>query len=103
MSFHILFTSDLECTRQGIDTEQRDAFLDFVYKHLEQHPILQADTDAHAKITHLLDYWSKEKKHTSIRAMVMDLDETLKSMPSFNMMREQIKQQFLENDPCKLI
>jgi len=113
-------SNNLGSTSQGIEDEQWDAFLAFVQKLLEEHPIGQADTvmalklgskvyqhydtwqgqgnmmkPFPAKVTYLLNYWESIKNHTSMNAMVMDLDEKLKDEASFNMMREKIKQRFL--------
>ena len=121
MNFHLSVTADLGSTSQGIDSEQWDSFMAFVHKLLEEHPIAQADTimalklgssacyyyDAwqsqpmniakplHVKVAYLLDYWAKKMCLASMREMVSDLDEKLKSEPSFDMMREQIKPRFL--------
>ena len=48
-----------------------------------------------AKVIYLLSYWKNKRNHSSMPAMVMELDEKLKNETSFNMMREQIKQRFL--------
>ena len=106
---------------QAIDENQWDAFLDFVPTLLEEHPIARADSivalrlgtsvyqhyenwqynpmnmvKSHPeKVCYLLSYWKQNNTFSSIRAIVMALDEKLKAESSFNMMREQIKQHYL--------
>ena len=106
---------------QAISENQWDDFLAFVDKQLEENPVTKADTlmayklgwsiyshynswqyeainianPQPVKIGYLLNYWKQKRNHASMRAMVMDLDEKLKPEPSFNLMREQIKQRFL--------
>ena len=110
-----------DSTDQNISDKQWDDFVDFVNKKLEDHPIAQADTvlalkfgasiyshydkwqiqpiniakPLPAKVCYLLGHWKHINNHTSMTAMVMDLDEKLKSEASFNLMRQQLKQQFL--------
>jgi len=113
--------NDLGPASQGIDEELWDDFLALVHSLLEDHPIAQADTvmalqlgssvhhhydtwkvqDTNIakpfrfKVEYLLNYWKRKKNHSSMRAMVIDLDQKLKTEASFNMMREQIKKRFL--------
>ena len=95
-------------------------FFAFVNKLLEEHPIPQADavmalklgSSIHThyeswqyqplniakplslKVSYLLSYWKQNTNPSSMKAMVMALDDKLQSESSFNMMREQIKQRY---------
>ena len=103
------------------DDSQWDDFLAYVSKLLEEHPIARADSivalrlgtsvyqhyenwqynpmnmvKSHPeKVCYLLNYWKQKNDLTSMRAIVMALDEKLKLESSFNMMRGKIKKRYL--------
>lgn len=114
-----IFTDSLS---PGVDEKQWDAFVAMVNSLLEEHPIAHADTIlalrlgasiySHydtwlnqainmikpfpVKVAYLLNYWKQRKNHTTMRAMILDLDESLKAEGSFNILRQQIKEHFLQ-------
>ena len=111
----------LDSTNQKISDKQWDEFVDFVNKMLEDHPNAQADTvlalrlgasilshydswqiqpiniakPLPVKVCYLLGHWKHKNNYTSMTAMVLDLNEKLKSEASFYLMRQQLKQRFL--------
>ena len=86
----------------NIDDNQWDDFLAYVPKLLEEHPIPQADSIVALRVGNSVYQHYQSWQHNPIN-MVKSLtekvcyllDEKLQSEPSFNMMREQIKQQYL--------
>ena len=96
-------------------------FIDFVHKLLEEHPIprvgnlmalrLGSSTYTHysswkveainiaktsnEKIFYLLTHWREKMKPSSLKALVMKLDEKLSKDATFNSIREKISQRFL--------
>ena len=98
-----------------------DAFLEFIHKMLQEHPERQPDLifaiklgssiynhyekwqyepiniakPRRAKVAYLLTEWMNRSNHKSIKEIVKDLDERLKSESSFNFMRENMIQRFL--------
>ena len=110
-----------DSTSHGIDKKQWDDLVVLVHRLLEEHPTAQADrilaqrlgcsVSFHyntwseetiniakpflVKVAYLLNHWKQIENHTSMKAMIMNLDESLKAEISFNSMREKIKQRFL--------
>ena len=121
MIFYLLLIFYQASTSLGIDEKQWDEFVEFVLELLVNHPISQADTvmalklgssvyqnydnwlaqpnnvvkPFDAKVSYLLNHWKQKNNYTSMREMIVDLNEKLKKETSFNMMREELKQRFL--------
>ena len=115
-----MFLIVLDFESPTVFDDQWDDFLDYFPKLLEEHPTARADSvlalklgnsiyqhynswqsdpmniakTPSEKVCYLLNDWKQKKNLASMRAVIMALDEKLKSESSFNMMREQIKQRY---------
>ena len=99
--------------------KQWDGFVEFVYQRLQKHPsrrpdavmaiLLGSSIRSHymnwsyqipakpleVRIAYLLNYWRAKSHYHSMKDLLTDFDEKLKSQKSFDSMREEIKQHFL--------